>query len=98
VSDDPTPRELTRELTRLASAIEELAREIKSEFSTLRQETVRRDVYEAEAGRVGDEQERQNRRLEELERRGRGLVTAVTGMLLAIVGGVVIAIMSRGLL
>jgi hypothetical protein len=98
VSDEPTLRELAREIARLAAAIEQQGERFERQFDAMRADVVSKEVYGADKGRVADAQHRQDRRLEELERRGRGLVTAVTGMLLSIVGGVIIAIMSRGLL
>lgn len=95
--DDITVREIARELTRLAKAIESLAGEIKSEFSTLRNETVRDDVYKADRRTDEVEITEIQRRLDSIEVRSKSLTTAFTGMLLSVMGGVIIFLITRGL-
>jgi len=87
---DITVREIARELTRLAKAIESLASEIKEDFTSLRNETVRADLYEANLTEI-------KRRLDAHDVRAKSLTTALTGMLLSIMGGVIIFLITRGI-
>jgi IS30 family transposase len=93
---DVSVQEISRELARLAQTIESLAQEIKEEFSTLRKEMVRMDVYQAnrEVEHVVDRE--MDRRVSSLENRNRALTTAVATMILSVVGGTVIYLLSRG--
>lgn len=91
-----TVREIARELTRLARAIESLASEIKQEFGTLRSETLRSDVYLADKKTFKVEHDEMNRRLDNIELRSKSLTTAFTGMLLSVMGGVIIFLITRG--
>lgn len=93
---DITVREIARELTRLARAIETLASEIKQEFGTLRSETLRSDVYNADKKTFEVEHKELSRRLDSMEVRAKSLTTAFTGMLLSVMGGVIIFLITRG--
>lgn len=94
---DITVREIARELTRLAKAIESLAGEIKQEFGALRSETVRNDVYSADRRTDQVEISEVQRRLDSIEVRSKSLTTAFTGMLLSVMGAVIIFLITRGL-
>lgn len=94
---DITVREIARELTRLAKAIESLASEIKQEFSTLRNETVRNDVYNADTRAYKVEISDLERRLDAMEVRSKSLMTAFAGMLMSVMGGVIIFLITRGI-
>jgi len=96
--DDISSRELAREMTRLARAIETLASEIKSEFLSLRKETVRNDVYMADRRTDEVGEENLERRIQVIELRAKTLTAALTGMLLTVVGSIVVFVITRGIL
>jgi len=96
--DEISSRELAREMTRLARAIETLASEIKSEFLSLRKETVRNDVYMADRRTDEVGEENLERRIQVIELRAKTLTAALTGMLLTVIGSIVVFVITRGIL
>lgn len=108
MGDEFTTAELTRELHRLAIAIDGLATRMDEQFREMRADLVRKDVYDTRIKGVEAQIEQVERAAKEreaelaqdvadLKSSRRAIVTAVGSILLTIVAGVVVFLLQRGL-
>ena len=93
-----TIRELAREQTKLTRAIEKLAESMNEGFREMRRDMVRRDLHERdiESLRNGDIANLRSD-VEDLKDNARGNRTALVGMFLTIISGVLLVVLTQGL-
>ena len=95
--DPATLREVIRELSHMAIALEQLAGKMEQGFASIRQDMLRRDVFESREELLQSKIKGLEDDVSMLQLVKRNQNAAIGGMLLTIIGGIVVFLLTRGI-